>query len=331
MSKQFMYCLLFSLFLTSILLAQPNVMRNEVTLYLSNGEIETGLMIEVKGNVTPNDRLLVIWNQQKGFVTYPFQDIEALTHNYSRDEVARDIGGIKWRAPKDQLVLVHPKTRRMVETVKGLFQDYNNVKGLYAFANKYYNWNEVGAIYFYNSDHSHFTSNPNEFALPPTLLKNVVPSTPDNQTTPNIRDAFRKKRHIVNQTTQRPNRHPDLIVNLPASNPIFKGNDVNTGDRFYIEVNGLIRINPQVEVGLAGFGGDVQWRYKPEAATGVPLVFIAPPADFHVKVPAAGELYILDGSSVFVAPKYGKMCFTVNDSNYKDNAGSFEIKIWRIE
>jgi hypothetical protein len=241
-----------------------------------------------------------------------------LTQNYTRDQVERDLGGIKWREAKDYIVLIRPLNGQKIDQIKGIFSNYNNVRGIYRFTNVNveYKWKEVGAIYFFNSDHSHFTSLPNELALPPTLIKNVLPR--------NIKESY-------DSTGLKPARRPDLIINLPAATPLFKGNEVNAGERFYIEVNGLIRINPSVEVGPAGFGGDIPARYKPEVATGAVLVFIAPAGDFHIKVPAPGELFVLGAASLYVTPKYGLLCFTINDAYQKDNSGSFEIKIWRVD
>jgi hypothetical protein len=313
------FALFFGVFLlVSLVHAQPNVVPNEVTLYLSNGEVATGILIEMKINVSPKDRVLVIWNQLLGYVTYPFQDIEALTQNYTRDKVERDLGGIKWRTPKDYIVLIRPLNGQKLDQFQGIFSSYDNVRGIYRFTNvnAEYKWKEVGAIYFFNSNHSHFTSLPNEYALPPTLLKNAIPG---GNTT------------INDPTGLRPQRRPDLIVNLPAATPLFRGTEVNTGERFYIEVNGLIHINPSVEVGPAGYGGDISARYKPEVATGAVLAFIAPTGDFHIKVPVSGELSMLSAVSLYVAPKYGSLCFTINDSYQKDNSGSFEIKIWRFD
>jgi len=315
MLKKSCYLCLMVFFLSSSFYAQPNVVPNEVTLYLSNGEIETGFLIEMKVNVSLKDRTLVIWNQLKGYITFPFQDIEALTQNYSRDKVERDLGNIKWRAAKDYIVLIKPSSGQQIDQVKGIFESYDNVRGKYSFSNIEYKWKEVGAIYFFNSDHSHFTSMPNEFALPPTLLKNVIPE---------------RNEEIYDAAGLKPARRPDLIINLPAATPLFKGTEVNIGERFYIEVNGRIRINPSVEVGPAGFGGDLPARYKPEVATGAVLAFIAPAGDYHIKVPAPADLYVLGAVSLYVAPKYGLLCFTINDSYQKDNGGSFEIKIWRV-
>jgi len=312
-----MFYLFFGVFLlASSVCAQPKVVPNEVTLYLSNGEVETGILIEMKINVSPKDRVLIIWNQLKGYITYPFQDVEALTQNYTRDKVERDFSGIKWREAKDYIVLIRPMNGKKIDQFKGIFSSYDNVRGIYRFTNVEYKWKEVGAIYFFNSDHSHFTSLPNKFALVPTMLKNVIPG---------------RNEEIYDAAGLKPRRRPDLIINLPAATPLFKGTEVNTGERFYIEVNGLIRINPSVEVGPAGFGGDIPARYKPEVATGAVLVFIAPAGDFHIKVPAPADLFVLGAVSLYVTPKYGLLCFTINDSYQKDNSGSFEIKIWRVD
>jgi hypothetical protein len=338
MCKKAFYFMIGVSILASMVYAQPNVVPNEVTLYLSNGEVQTGILIEMKINVTPKDRVLVIWHQLKGYITYPFQDVEALTQNYTRDKVERDLGNIKWRSAKDYIVLIRPLTGQKIDQFQGIFSNYNNVKGIYRFTNvnAEYKWKEVGAIYFFNSDHSHFTSIPNEHALPPTLLKNLLPNRDqqnNNTSGPRLLKKLLPNRNqeINNTSGLKPARRPDLIVNLPAATPLFKGAEVNAGERYYIEVSGQIRINPSVEVGPAGFGGDIPARYKPEVATGVVLAFIAPSGDYHIKVPASGDLFALGAESMYVTPKYGSLCFTINDTYQKDNAGSFEIKIWRFD
>lgn len=322
MMKKSLYLSIFLLFISVLTIAQPKVFQNEVTLYLSNGEIKTGLLIEIKIEVSPTNRTLVIWNNAEGYITYPVQDIEALTHNYSRDQVAKDMSSIKWRGEKDVIALVEPSSGIRVELLKNVFTQYDNVHGLYKFKNIQYKWKEIGAVYFFNSNHAHFITTENEFAQAPTLTQNVQP-TP----TPR-RDDGRRREKIINP---RPQRRPDLVVNLPASQPMFKGSSVNTGERFYFEVEGLIKINPSVEVNAIGYGGDAQSRYLPAAATGVPLVFISPEGDLHVKIPPPGELAVITNSLTYAAPKYGLMCFTINDSNFKDNSGSFTIKVWRLD
>jgi hypothetical protein len=341
MYKKVLFLLLGLIPFVVLLNAQPQVIPNEVTLYLSNGDIKAGLLIEIKTEVSPKNRVLVIWTHSDGYITYPVQDIEALTQNYTREQVARDLSGLKWREEKDYFVLIKPSTGQQTDLIKGRFMDYHNIKGIYYNLKQEYKWKEVGAIYFFNYNHSHFTSLPNEFAQQPTLVKNVVPDV----TVTNSKKEILEKRHqrrrddvesnIVDTDSEilklRPQRRPDVLINLPASQPLFRSNNVNAGERYYIEVEGAIKINPSIEVGTSGYGGEIAMRYKPEAATGVPLVFIAPQGDFHIKVPAAIELAVLKPQNLYIIPKYGSLCFTINDSYHKDNSGSFQIKLWKFD
>lgn len=341
MQKKLFFLFSGVLLITSFLYSQPQVIPNEVTLYLSTGEVKTGLLIEMKIDVSPKNRTLIIWTHSDGYITYPVQDIEALTQNYTRDQVARDFTSLKWRDDKDYIVFIKPSTGQQTDIIKGLFSGYNNVKGIYYNIGQEYKWKEIGAIYFFNSNHAHFTSLPNEFAQQPTLVKNVVPE--NNEVTDARREIF-KKRHqgrrdendnkeVISEREilkQKPQRRPDVVINLPASQPVFRGNDVNAGVSYYIEVEGAIKINPVVEVGVGGYAGDVNNRYKAEVATGVPLVFIAPQSDPHIKIPMPDTMTVLNAHNIYVTPTFGSMCFTINDSYYKDNSGSFQIRLWKL-
>jgi hypothetical protein len=306
------------LLFTLVSIAQPKVRKNNVTLYLSNGEVLSGLLIEIKFDNSPDRRVIVIWSSSRGYVRYYAEDVEALTSNYPRNWVERDLNRLQWKQRKtDYTVVVNRKTRKKIKYLDGIVANYKNQKGEYGIMrNPKYFFKDIGAIYFYDSNHAHFTTIPNPLAKRPTLtVGSGVSNSPFN-------------------------RPPSQIINYPNSLDLTKVMRVERGERYYFQLDNVAASPPYAsknvsrrgrivpKIGIIGSGK----LNKIPLATANSLFkgFIAPVHAPGLKVPAQNRLFAIPNSGEITIKDYGALYITLDRSNPAANRRSFVIKIWKL-
>jgi len=305
--------LLFSL----VTFAQPKVRKNNVTLYLSNGEVLTGLLIDIKFDNSPDRRVIVIWSSGGGYVSYYAEDVEALTSNYPRNWVERDLNRVRWKQRKtDYTVVVDRRTRKKIEYLDGVVANYKNKKGEYGIMrNPNYFFKDIGAIYFYDSNHSHFTTIPNPLAKRPTLTAGSGVSN----------DPF--------------SRPPSQIINYPNSLELTKAMRVERGERYYFHLDNVASNQPYTSKKVSGrriipkigkIGSGNLAKIPLATANSLFKGFIAPVHAPGLRVPPQNQLFAIPNSGEITIRDYGALYLTLDRSNPAANRRSFVIKIWKM-
>jgi hypothetical protein len=127
----------------------------------------------------------------------------------------------------------------------------------------------------------------------------------------------------------RPSRGPrEATVNVPGtSRGTDTGLDVRAGDRLVIAATGRVVAGQRAgEVGPeggrgGGFGSIVGTRPFPQAGVGALIGYI------RLDNGQASQPFFVGANFSNAAPADGRLILLVNDDNYSDNGGSFEVRI----
>ncbi|HLL76467.1 MAG TPA: hypothetical protein VK421_14540 [Pyrinomonadaceae bacterium] len=126
-----------------------------------------------------------------------------------------------------------------------------------------------------------------------------------------------------------PSRTPrQTVINVPGtSRGTDTGIDVRSGERLVIEATGRVVAGQRAgEVGpeggrSSGFGSIVSTRPFPNAGVGALIAYI------RLDSGQAGQPFLVGANFNGTAPADGRLFLLVNDDNYADNSGSFEVRI----
>ncbi len=305
--------------LSAVVIAEPPGRKHYVNLYLSNGKIINGKMIEMKFDGSPDKRVVVIWNKSNGYQSYYTFDIEAITNDYPRHKVEKDLNNkLKWTSKQDYTVVVDKRSRKSLKILKGRVVGYDNRKGYYTIQrNPKLFFREMGAIYFCDSNHAHFTNKRNPYAQEPSLTRSSDSGGNSN---------YNNKSGMQ--------RNPDLTINYPARVNFKKIMKVNRGSRYRILVENVAdntygksnvvvrrknsRVGKMRAVKSAHSDGTLFYGFIEPALARVQAM---PPKSQQFAIPIDGEITVND---------YGALYFALNNAHPSSNKSNYVIKIWKL-
>ena len=123
-------------------------------------------------------------------------------------------------------------------------------------------------------------------------------------------------------------RTQEITINVPGtSRGVDTGIDVRAGDPIRITASGTITAGPRIgQVGpdgqtSTGFGGVVNARPVPSAGVGALIAYI------RMSNGQMSAAYLVGSQLSSSVPVDGRLILAINDDNYNDNGGSFNVRI----
>ncbi|MBN2136017.1 MAG: hypothetical protein JW737_09820 [Acidobacteria bacterium] len=308
------FVLLFSTILIANQNIRPTVQQNWVTLHLSNGEEIDGILIEFKRVNLPNNdykRIVTIWRDDRGYLDFLARDVEALVKKgFSKPKIKSDLNKLQFnKRMTDYGVIIKRASFVKLDYIDGILASYNNNTGKYNFMRNPnpFHFKDIGAIYFNESNHAHFTNLPNKWAKAPTLTQIQPVPGPGPGPNPGYND------------------NPDFSMTYLATTKHAATINVTRGEVIHFELSG--------EVGVTGPTGRRKLR-REKLATGeahnalmgfvrsnvVSRRFVVPPVNQMFIIPTSGDVSM---------PESGTLYLTLNDKTGINNSGEYKVKMWR--